>query len=738
MKRCKNILVIIFLLISYCHSYASNYYWVGGTGNFSDTLHWATTSGGTTNYAVIPTNTDDVFFDSNSFPGANDTVYFDLAYQEAHHFSTAGATNNPTFYDGPAALYMTVLGNFELTPGVNWKSICTLELNTEDVQSTIMTNGVYITNSVIIGGSAISTTSLLDNFSCANFELDGNDFITNNHNISTGVFIVNSTGVLQFGTSNISASSFMNFFLGGTGSSTFYSDSATFISEGVFDTDYGASGVHYGTVYAQSMSNNNCYFKAIHCSGLAGSGNHVELIVGDFWIGPWATQYGEPNYITKIIAPYAIAVDGSNVIDTIIFTHPGASLAIKDTLTLNGEIYFNNTPAYPGSIAYNGSDSGYIYKTGGIVCFDFLTIQNVHAFGGAQYFAGSNSTDLGGSVGWQFTGCTTSGGVWPGDANYDLTVNNLDILAIGLANGETGAVRAGASSAWVEQPVSAWANSFASGVNMKHADCEGNGIVDASDTAAVSINYGLHHPASKMIKPEIAPASSSYLVIDVSPDTVGPSSSVHVNIDLSIDSIYGIAFSVYYNPALIDAASLVPDFSNSWLGTSGVNMIGFAKADPLAGRIDFAMTRTDHTDAIGGIGHLISFDLITESSIPAGSSLTMEADNVNGVFLSENYEAITGSSDSSIVSVLPVATTYLNLASFIRNNTISVNYFNRKEGEINLSLTDITGRNMMQNKIAAIKGINHHEIPIGDLANGIYLLTLNGAEGSKSIKVIKE
>lgn len=43
-------------------------YWIGGTGNWSDTAHWSATSGGAGG-ASVPTMDDDVFFDSNSGTG---------------------------------------------------------------------------------------------------------------------------------------------------------------------------------------------------------------------------------------------------------------------------------------------------------------------------------------------------------------------------------------------------------------------------------------------------------------------------------------------------------------------------------------------------------------------------------------------------------------------------------------------------------------------------------------------
>lgn len=54
-----------------------NFFWVGGTGKWTDLSHWATTSGGGIKHASLPISSDDVFFDAASFANDTDTVYFD-------------------------------------------------------------------------------------------------------------------------------------------------------------------------------------------------------------------------------------------------------------------------------------------------------------------------------------------------------------------------------------------------------------------------------------------------------------------------------------------------------------------------------------------------------------------------------------------------------------------------------------------------------------------------------------
>ncbi len=53
---------------------AAPYYWVGGSGDWDDVGHWATTSGGDTFYGSLPSANDDVFIDANSFDGPNQRI----------------------------------------------------------------------------------------------------------------------------------------------------------------------------------------------------------------------------------------------------------------------------------------------------------------------------------------------------------------------------------------------------------------------------------------------------------------------------------------------------------------------------------------------------------------------------------------------------------------------------------------------------------------------------------------
>jgi len=80
-----------------------------------------------------------------------------------------------------------------------------------------------------------------------------------------------------------------------------------------------------------------------------------------------------------------------------------------------------------------------------------------------------------------------------------------------------------------------------------------------------------------------------------------------------------------------------------------------------------------------------------------------------------------------------------NLAAYLSPlNDLLVRFSYYEITDLHLALLDITGRNLFQSQFTSTPGTNKKEIPIGDLAKGIYIVTLTGAEGSESVKVVKE
>lgn len=191
--------------------------------------------------------------------------------------------------------------------------------------------------------------------------------------------------------------------------------------------------------------------------------------------------------------------------------------------------------------------------------------------------------------------------VFPGDANYDGLVDNSDLLAIGLAYDSTGPVRANQSLVWAPNYADDWSDTTTWNINRKHADCNGNGIVNANDTVAIMQNWGSTH--SKTNERKAYRAFIPALQVVLSPnqafngDTV-VASLLLGDVNINASNVYGIAFTFNYTNIVVDSTKTSIEFGPSWLGTA-IDKISIAKDFPQQGKIKAAITRIDHTNRSG-------------------------------------------------------------------------------------------------------------------------------------------
>jgi gliding motility-associated-like protein len=112
------LIAVILVLFRAYSAQAANYYWVGGSGNWNEINHWATTSGGSVSHAVTPSADDNVIFDANSFtaPGQIVTISDDIVF--AYTINFTGVTNQPVFRT-TLNVDIRVFGNFILAPSMS-------------------------------------------------------------------------------------------------------------------------------------------------------------------------------------------------------------------------------------------------------------------------------------------------------------------------------------------------------------------------------------------------------------------------------------------------------------------------------------------------------------------------------------------------------------------------------------------------------------------------------------------
>jgi type IX secretion system substrate protein len=191
--------------------------------------------------------------------------------------------------------------------------------------------------------------------------------------------------------------------------------------------------------------------------------------------------------------------------------------------------------------------------------------------------------------------------VWPGDANNDYKVDLFDALPIGIAYSDSGAQRINASTNWTAQYGFDWSNSFANSLNHKFADCNGDGLVDSIDLNVINQNYGLTHSRLSNINRNSVNAD---LQITYNKDTLIAGEWVTANITFGssqnpINDLYGVTFSIVYDPSLIEAGTVSIDVQNSWIGQQNSDMLLFSKNITGNAVIHNTLVRTDQKNMSG-------------------------------------------------------------------------------------------------------------------------------------------
>lgn len=330
--------------------------------------------------------------------------------------------------------------------------------------------------------------------------------------------------------------------------------------------------------------------------------------------------------------------------------------------------------------------------------------------------------------------------VWPGDTDYDLVANNADLLPIGLAFGSTGTTRPNASLTWVGQPCYDWAGALSSGVNYKHSDTDGNGLVNDDDTLAILQNYGLIHQ-----RPSDANRNGALLYPEFLDDSLSVGDTAHIAINLGTDTmmaedVYGLAFTLNFDTSLVDFGSLQVNYDNSWLGTKGSDLLTLHKDFP-GGQLDMALVRNDQVerDGNGNIAHVIVImvdDLTAKTEL--AELLQLEITSIKAIdglgidlSLSSGQDSLvltqaiedTTIGDTTPVNIRSLDKVHVHL--YPQPATQSVQISLTGATATGWRLIDLTGRQVS----GQTRRFTRTEIPLSTLGSGVYLLELPTDQG---------
>ncbi|MCD4698774.1 MAG: hypothetical protein K8S16_21290, partial [Bacteroidales bacterium] len=408
----------------------TDYYWVGGTGDYNDASHWASTSGGAGG-AGVPNINDNVFFDANSFtaPGQTVTAIGDASHNvNCKDMDWTGATNNPVLA-GAATEFLKIYGSLTFISNMSFNFLGKVYFEATDAGHTVTCAGLILDiNDIYFNGDGGEWTlqdelnvgdervylnygTLITNdqpvfadrfySSTTNTRtlILGSSVLTLAENSVTAVNIDGTNLTLDAGTSLIKLSSVtggMNCY--GAGTLVFYNllcEAITGTSEirnlnGSFNTIvYNSNGyledgntvdsVTFAGNGIISDNNNNINYLEFKTSGtIYGNGIYGEVLMG-----------GDGT------------ITGNNTFDTLEFTAGNAyTLTYNRTQTILNDLIANGSCINPITIqSSSAGNQTTISKSSGTITINRVSLQDNNAVGGATFIA-NNTLDLGNNTGW--------------------------------------------------------------------------------------------------------------------------------------------------------------------------------------------------------------------------------------------------------------------------------------------------------------------------------------------------
>ena len=325
--------------------------------------------------------------------------------------------------------------------------------------------------------------------------------------------------------------------------------------------------------------------------------------------------------------------------------------------------------------------------------------------------------------------------VWPGDTNNDGIVNNFDVLNIGIGYEAEGSARTNASIDWTGQEAIDWDHRFDDGLNFKFADADGLGSINFSDIEVIEQNWENEHDFQGVTDQSRFTGSDVPIFFQTGDYETNKliEIPIHLGVDnLPAENIYGIAFSVNYDPSMVDASSINISYDDSWLALEETDVLSIERNDIENGVVHFAMVRKDHQD-ITGIGVVANLQIFFNEINEDITNSKLSLDNLRFVnAIGQELPALNISSTVNIENQTTTATTNinpLNLSVFPNPTTGFINIESNQTIE-SISLMKLDG-SICKNYQGDVRYID-----ISHLDNQMYLLKIQTNNESVISKVV--
>lgn len=211
--------------------------------------------------------------------------------------------------------------------------------------------------------------------------------------------------------------------------------------------------------------------------------------------------------------------------------------------------------------------------------------------------------------------------VWPGDTNNNGTVNQADILPLGLYWRFTNHARLNRSNTWTRQICYAW-NPMAA----THADADGNGIVNQSDVLVIGLNWGYTHSAARMNTGSRKALSSNGMIQPESNIGIPIQAETEFNVDINVtdvDDLFGVSFVLSHvnaslEPVAAEAGTLM-----------GSDVVFFWYPDQSSSTVAVGISRKAGSTGASGSGTITRIRF--RATEPVQSSFTLRLTDISAL-----------------------------------------------------------------------------------------------------------
>ncbi len=338
---------------------AKTYYWVGGSGKWTEVLHWSLTSGGQ-GQNCLPSILDNVVFDNNSFSSSNDEVTVEARNVAVHNLDWQATNYNAELN----LLGSNNLKSFEISGSLN--------LSSDADVSDYGTNWIFNSteqNTINTGGHSLNTMTFSSPYGQWTLENDVKLFSNLNHN----------AGVLKTVGKNLDV---LNFFSGYSeyrglelGSSKITAVAKIEISESNLFLDAGTSTLKSPRVEAFNIDLYNVTLFSTVGSGTL-IGNNLTL-----------------NRL-KVNTLLPSTIQGSHTYNgDIVINQPGTTTTFTggSVQTLNGNLNVETDCSTLTTIASTNTNYVTFVKQSGQLVVDYVDFRYVKASGNAFFLAFNSS-----------------------------------------------------------------------------------------------------------------------------------------------------------------------------------------------------------------------------------------------------------------------------------------------------------------------------------------------------------